>query len=225
MDRKKFFKSGVKEVARELAKTPVGRIIDRQLHGISNLLDPVRLEAFIPKEAKTYHEIKRAYPRPPGSLPNPTAFKKACTLCRDCVVACPYGAIFMMDGEQGPVINPNENACFLCEDWPCIKACETGAMVLLEEDVLPKFGHAKLTDIHCMNHPDRVIFLKGGKKKRYCKECLKACPVEDVVIYNEQKLPEFDQYCTGCGICVKACPESAIHVVFDEHSDIVERNR
>jgi hypothetical protein len=38
MDRRKFFREGVKEVAREVMKTPVGSAIDKQLLAFSNLL-------------------------------------------------------------------------------------------------------------------------------------------------------------------------------------------
>src|SRR5262245_9880393 len=141
MDRKDFFRKGLRQIASDLLKTPAGESIDRQLQGISNFLAPGKIESQLP--SKESSGKKNTYCRTPGALPDPAAFRKACNHCGDCIMACPYGTIFRLNPRSGPVIDPNLSACHLCEDFPCITSCETGALLPLD-GALPKFGQAEL---------------------------------------------------------------------------------
>ncbi len=74
--------------------------------------------------------------RPPGALEG-KAFLTACTQCTDCQTACPYDSIRRLGPEFGPnagtpAIIPDESPCYLCEDMPCIAACEPGALLPIE---------------------------------------------------------------------------------------------
>ena len=74
--------------------------------------------------------------RPPGAVEE-KAFLSACTQCTDCQMACPYDSIRRLGPEFGanagtPAIIPDESPCYLCEDMPCITACEPGALRPLE---------------------------------------------------------------------------------------------
>jgi Na+-translocating ferredoxin:NAD+ oxidoreductase RNF subunit RnfB len=43
-------------------------------------------------------------------------------------------------------------------------------------------------------------------------DCVVACPF-DAMVMNEHRLPEvIDELCTGCGMCVKACPRNIIEM-------------
>ncbi len=69
--------------------------------------------------------------RPPGAHRDDSTFQKLCTGCDACMVACPVNVIMIEDLEtRHPLIYPDKDPCIHCEDTPCIKVCETGALSL-----------------------------------------------------------------------------------------------
>lgn len=207
MDRRRFFKDGMKDVAREVLQTPVGKALDRQLQAVSNLLAPQFFEMPAPEQEPVPPQNWRRLARPPGALP-PAQFEKKCTRCADCIVACPYGVLFQMGPATGPLMDPNLNACRLCPDTPCIDACETGALVPLAKKANPQFGLAVINDRLCRNHESRR---PADRRAALCKICVRECPVSGA-IQLDPFLPAVSQDCTGCGQCVHACPTQAIRV-------------
>ncbi|MEQ8350208.1 MAG: 4Fe-4S binding protein [Leptospiraceae bacterium] len=211
MDRKDFFSRGIKDLTRKAYRTPPGQWLDKNLQAMSNLLSPawgfgISEEKSSAPEPQPFSR-NRGLPRPPGALPDPAEFNKACTACGDCIVACPYGAIFTIPDVYGPVLDPNHLACHLCEDYPCIEACPDSALLPLEEGSLPGFGLAELHQDACLNE-----HRKKGQKK--CKECYEQCPVENAIIYDTRGLPDIQEQCTGCGLCVEHCPTGALKVTW-----------
>src|SRR2546422_6452373 len=79
-----------------------------------------------PKESPV--KIRTDWLRPPGAV-DETLFLDRCTRCGDCLPACPYGSIKKDVATGYPVIFANESPCYLCEDFPCIAACETEALL------------------------------------------------------------------------------------------------
>ncbi len=76
--------------------------------------------------------------RPPGATPSETLFQERCTGCDACMMACPVNVIMVEDMESRfPVLYPEKDPCILCPDTPCISACETDALSLIN-DILPK---------------------------------------------------------------------------------------
>lgn len=138
--------------------------------------------------------------RPPGSVRPDSKFKKLCTGCSECTYSCPYGVIFPIYDEKleinFPFIDVNANACMLCEDMPCVKSCDTGALKLPKNGVFKSFGQANGIFSNCINH-------QTGEKT--CNACEEACPIPKTVIFNANK-PSFTKSCIGCGLCVKSCP-------------------
>jgi ferredoxin-type protein NapG len=70
--------------------------------------------------------------RPPGAVEK-DKFLSMCIKCGQCLQVCPYDAIKLedIDGEAGvgtAYINPLERGCYLCEAFPCVLACPTGAL-------------------------------------------------------------------------------------------------
>lgn len=208
MDRRRFFKDGVKDVAREVLKSPVGKAFDRQLQAMSNLLAPQAFE--MPEAPPPPDPVRRRLSRPPGAL-SPARFEKKCTRCADCIVACPYGVLFQMGPTSGPLMDPNLNACRLCPDTPCIDACEPGALLPLKKNENPQFGLAVINANLCRNHESRLPQNRSVPKSSLCKICVRECPTEGALVLDPA-IPALTDACTGCGQCVHVCPTQAIRV-------------
>lgn len=70
--------------------------------------------------------------RPPGAIPE-DKFIGLCIKCGQCLQVCPYDSIKLedIDGKAGvgmAYIEPRERGCYLCEAFPCILACPSGAL-------------------------------------------------------------------------------------------------
>jgi len=81
--------------------------------------------------------------RPPGAVEEDD-FLKLCIKCGQCLQVCPYDSIFLEDIEGGAsvgmaYIDPLKRGCYLCEAFPCILACPTGALDHEHDDI--KFVH------------------------------------------------------------------------------------
>jgi len=156
--------------------------------------------------------------RPPFAI-DELEFLLACTRCDACIKACPYDLIFPLSAKLGakivstPGLDLLNKGCQLCEGWPCVIACETGALKLpvkksqdqdefsepdvygdqYKERFVPKIANAFINKETCLpyNGPE-------------CGAC-RVCPVEGAMIWDMEK-PEIDQaLCTGCALCRAAC--------------------
>ncbi len=144
------------------------------------------------------------YLRPPGAVAEAT-FTGICGRSGECAQACPYEAIIMLGSDQGiaagtPAIFTRESPCYLCEDLPCITACDTGALQPVpRQDV--RMGIARI-DL------GRCIVSQG----QLCDYCVLRCPLERHAIdWDANRLPEIlDPGCAGCGVCDYLCPADAI---------------
>ncbi len=70
--------------------------------------------------------------RPPGAVEEDD-FLKLCIKCGQCLQVCPYDSILLEDIDGGAsvgmaYIDPAKRGCYLCEAFPCILACPTGAL-------------------------------------------------------------------------------------------------
>ncbi len=206
MDRKGFFTEGIKEIGKNLYNTPVGKYLDSKLQSIINALEPYAFFS-INKENQNKTKIKNFFLRPPGAVADSDKFLQLCNSCGDCIIACPHHAIYRIPKIEGPLMDPNVRACYLCDDFPCISACERKALLPLEENTLPSFGIAKVNQYKCLNYT-----LKNTRKKKLkCTKCFDECPIASAVNLK-QKIPAFTEFCVGCGICKKVCPTNAIEI-------------
>ena len=193
MDRRDFFRAGLKKVT----KTVVNEI-----------------DARVEKKAKRYI-------RPPYAL-NEVEFLLACTRCDDCFDACPHDVIFKLSTKLGadvvgtPALALLKKGCHLCEDWPCVTACTTGALKLAEtstdegaagdqehESPFPRLAKASINEATCLPF--------SGPE---CGACVPDCPVPNAITLEMEK-PRIDMtYCVGCGLCREACilEEKAINI-------------
>lgn len=140
--------------------------------------------------------------RPPGAIEE-FAFLSGCTKCEACIDACPHDAITkaperMRAAAGTPMLEPDIEPCRMCEDTPCITACEPGVLT----DRLPTMmGTAIITAHLCVAH-------HGSE----CAVCSEQCPVDGAIENRDEKPFVDESKCTGCGVCRHVCPapENAI---------------
>ena len=155
-------------------------------------------KSFTSKE--TQHEpvvsIPRIWIRPPGAIEE-TLFRKKCDLCGECMTACPKSAIIVhqgsTDGTQFPYLNLHMQACAMCEDFPCIKSCNTGALNIY---MGKKIGTARINDQLCNQF----------KENLECTYCRDYCPIPEIFMVEQNSISLNEEKCSGCGICLKVCP-------------------
>ena len=148
--------------------------------------------------------------RPPYAIAEPL-FLDACTRCNDCQDACPEGSIYKHFAPSDntnltPVMEPNSIPCAMCEDTPCVTACEEGALVKNEEGI--KVGLARI-------YIDNCATWTGVDPE--CNSCLDLCPLPEKALHldKEGRMRVRNSICDGCGHCVSHCPEGpmAIEIV------------
>jgi len=161
--------------------------------------------------------------KPPGAVSDED-FIARCISCGKCVLACPYGAILtatVADGRAAgtPCINARRKACRLCEDFPCVAACPTGALRDIDKRTDVRMGTAVINKELCVTY----------NNANRCEVCYRVCPLIDHAIRTEfQQRPGDnihmifapivdEEQCVGCGICVERCvvskPDLAIKIV------------
>lgn len=156
------------------------------------------------REATT-RTMRRVAPRrifrPPGAA-SEIEFLATCTRCGDCIDVCPVHAILKAPAEAGlaagtPWLDPAVQACVVCEEMPCARACETGALVR------PRDGWASIHMGTLTLDPARCITFQGVA----CGVCARACPVgERALAMDSGGHPVIrPEGCVGCGVCVTAC--------------------
>ena len=156
---------------------------------------------------------KRNYLRPPGAVEE-ALFLSLCTLCDECIKACPHNCIKRAERGMGtktgtPIIVPKEVPCRLCTDLPCINACKDGALRPVEDLKKVRMGAAVIDRTRCLDYTEEQFSL--------CQQCYRHCPFPDEAIYLEEERPVIrGEKCVGCGICENVCqavnPPSAIRV-------------
>jgi MauM/NapG family ferredoxin protein len=139
--------------------------------------------------------------RPPGAVAE-DRFTGHCIRCGRCMEVCPYRCILPLDVREGvhagtPVIDVRDVPCYLC--MKCPDVCPTGALkpLPLEET---RMGLAVIDKEACVAWNGTAL----------CRTCYSVCPLQNEAIVYEEMLPRVvEDGCTGCGICVNACPVSA----------------
>jgi len=149
-------------------------------------------------------EQEQNWIRPPFAL-DEAHFLSACTRCDACMQACPHGTINILSSRRGlrvagtPVLDLLNNACHLCADWPCVAACEPGALKLppREEEKpppLPQLAEIRIDTQTCLPY--------SGPE---CGACASSCPVPGALIWNQCKPYIVPQLCVGCALCRETC--------------------
>jgi len=158
----------------------------------------------VAKGADTYLRNRATHwIRPPGAQ-GELDFLLNCTRCGECADACPHQVIFPLSARLGaqvagtPAMDLLNKGCHLCKDWPCIAACEPGALEQPQSPpaapTLPRMAVARVNIQACLPY--------SGPE---CGACASSCPVPGAMLWEQEK-PRIDpDQCTGCAMCREAC--------------------
>lgn len=146
----------------------------------------------------------RHWIRPPYAL-DELNFLLTCTRCGACTEACPHQVTFPLSARLGaqvvgtPALDLLNKGCHLCEDWPCVTACEPQALKLpttedQKKPPLPRLASAHVDTQHCLPY--------SGPE---CGACSSSCPVPQTLTWDMTKPVINSETCTGCGLCREAC--------------------
>ena len=138
--------------------------------------------------------------RPPGALPE-VEFAATCERSGQCVAACPVHALVPLRSSEParsgtPYLVPSRQACVVCDDLSCMKACPSGALVLVAKEAI-RIGLAQV-------HHDDCLRSAGGP----CRECVDRCPLGSAALGLDARgrVEVRAAGCTGCGVCELFCP-------------------
>jgi len=130
--------------------------------------------------------------RPPGAV-DESLFLDRCTQCGDCREACPVQAIQKHPQDETPLLFPEKTACQLCDDFPCIGACETEALLPVIGRLEVKMGRA-------------VVVQRDCTATDGCHACVSKCPLDAIEKdFASLRIVIDGARCVGCGICLQTC--------------------
>ena len=147
--------------------------------------------------------------RPPGALEE-EAFLSRCTSCGKCAEVCPVRAIELVSNPEPrlhkkPMIEAQRQACVICNDLACMKACPTGALQLVAASEI-RMGLAVVDLNLCVR-----------SRGEDCQICVDKCPIGPTAI--DIPFPggpvSVKDACTGCGVCEMYCPTDPRAVVVE----------
>ncbi|MBX3318285.1 MAG: 4Fe-4S dicluster domain-containing protein [Nitrospira sp.] len=156
-------------------------------------------EADGPREKPVSVQVRLDWLRPPGAVEE-ALFLERCTKCSDCVTACPPHAIAVHPTDGTPVLYADQSPCLLCEDFPCVRACGTEALVPVEHGHQVRMGVAVISQRLCT----------AGQG---CHACVSRCPTDALAMdFESLRLLVATEACVGCGMCEMVCKTVNDHV-------------
>jgi len=191
MDRRRFFREGLRELFKPVSKAI--EPIERVARELGNLEHAGAYPA-------GYAQPPKPVVRPPGALLE-EKFLETCSRCGKCAEVCPAQCIRLDDtravGGGAPYIDVETMPCVLCDGLLCMPACPTGALVvtpLAEIDI----GTAQWRPNLCT----RTVL--GDD----CRLCVEHCPLGEAAIRLDEagRVQVIEDGCIGCGVCEHYCP-------------------
>lgn len=144
--------------------------------------------------------LPRCCVRPPFAIAE-ADFLRSCSRCAACLKAYSYHVLHMLPARCGflrsgtPAMELCKHGCHLCEGWPCVAACDTGALKMPVANVMPKLGRLMVSPHRCLASPTHD-----------CHACIDVCPVDGAISTGSDSKPLIiEDYCPGCGLCLEAC--------------------
>lgn len=123
-----------------------------------------------------------------------TDFSPCLNCSGPCVTACEEETgVLVRDAAGRPFLDFQRAGCTFCR--ACLDACPEG---VLEGPERSPLAQVWIETGACLAHRGVV-----------CVACKQACP-EDAVTFEGMMRPRINEACTGCGLCVPACPVEAV---------------
>ncbi len=130
----------------------------------------------------------------PGSGPKSCDY--GCLGFGNCVKACPFDAIHIVDG----IAFVDKNACKAC--GLCVKACPKGLIELIP--------YKSEVNVACSSKDKGPVVMKACDTGCIgCGICAKNCPTGAITV-NDNLASIDHSLCIQCGTCVEKCPKKAI---------------
>jgi ferredoxin len=138
----------------------------------------------------------------------PVACKYGCLGFGNCVKACKYDAIHIVDG----VAKVDPEKCTGC--MACAKQCPRSLIVPEDAD-----KHVKIA---CASKAKGAVTIRGCTQGCIgCGLCTKICPHDAIRV--EKNLATIDYTkCTSCGLCAAVCPKKLITSPVQTPDEILE---
>ena len=126
----------------------------------------------------------------------PKSCRFGCTGFGDCVAACEYDAMHIVNG-VAQVYEPN---CVDCRK--CMSACPKGLII-----EIPAGSAARIS---CANPEKGKPVMENCKNGCIaCMKCVKVCPSGAITMNGSLPVIDYEK-CTGCGTCRENCPRKCI---------------
>ena len=127
----------------------------------------------------------------------PSSCSYGCVGLGNCVRACPFDAIVIIDGLARII----ESKCKACEK--CVASCPKKII-----EMVPKCDEYTVS---CSSMDKGAVVRKNCSVGCIgCGKCSKVCPVEAISVKGTLAKIDPDK-CTNCGECIKVCPTNAIN--------------